>query len=149
MRQRHRKIVQLALDPVNHTKRLAKINLSMARQVSKWDKHFPRPPLLLANVIRDDSDAAGKTVLVPKPGMDAFGSVPLLFDNSFVVFQDLIDNRNEWVKLRADRQSSSPIPWGNGMQKDLCHRFAVDPKKTTSCTFAHTINMARPTDTIV
>ena len=50
--------------------------------------------------------------------------------------------------LRADRQSSSPIPWGNRMQQDLCHRFAVDPKKTTSCTFAHTINMARPTDTV-
>jgi hypothetical protein len=34
------------------------------------------------------------------------------------------------------------------MQQDLCHRLAVDPKKTTSCTFAHTINVARPTNPV-
>jgi len=97
---------------------------------------------------RTGGDAAAETVLVPKPGMDTFGSMTLLFNNPFVVFQDLIDNRNERIKLRADRQSSSLIPWRHGMQQDLCHRFAINPKKTTSCTFAHTINMARPTETV-
>ncbi|TCS58929.1 hypothetical protein EDD52_1242 [Primorskyibacter sedentarius] len=88
-------------------------------------------------------------MLLPQPGMDALGRMPLLLDDPFVVFEDLIDNRNERIKLRADRQSSSPISRGNGMQQDLCHRFAVDPKKTTSCTLAHTINMARSMDTVV
>ena len=40
MRQRHRKIVQLALDPVDHTKRLAKIHLCVTGRVRQRDEHF-------------------------------------------------------------------------------------------------------------
>ena len=88
------------------------------------------PALLLPHIVGDNGNPAGETVLIPKPGVDAFGGVSLLFDNPFVVFEDLIDNRNERIKLRADRQSSSTIPRGHGMQQDLCHRSAVDPKKS-------------------
>ena len=64
-------------------------------------QHFPGPPLLLAHIVRDDGDATRETMLVSKPCMNALGCVPLLFDNSFVVFQDLINNRNERIKLGA------------------------------------------------
>jgi len=101
MRKRHCKVVQLALNTADHAKRLAKVNLSVAGGMNQWDKHFPGPPLLLAHIIRNNGDTTRKTMLVSKPGMDTLGCVPLLFDNSFVVFQDLINNRNERIKLGA------------------------------------------------
>ncbi|MGY3668102.1 hypothetical protein ACW9UM_04285 [Marinovum sp. KMM 9989] len=81
--------------------------------------------------------------------MDALGSMALLLDNPLIVFEDLVDHRDERIQLRADRQSRSPIPWRNGMQQDLCHRLTVDPEKTRSGTLAHTFNMACQTDPAV
>ncbi|MCB1470028.1 MAG: hypothetical protein KDK08_23430 [Rhizobiaceae bacterium] len=141
--------MQLAFNTADHPERLSKIYQGMPRRMRQRHKDLAGPALLLPHVVGDNGNPAGEAVFIPKPGMNAFGGVPLLFDNPFVVFEDLIDNRNLRIKLRADRQSSPTIPWGHGMQQDLCHRFSVDPKKTTSRTLAHTINMARSTDTVV
>jgi len=95
--------VQLALDPTDHTKRLAKVDLSVTRCMAQRNKNFPHPPLLLANVIRDDGNPTGEPVFIPQPGMNTLGCVALLFDDPFVVFQDQINDRNERIQLRSNR----------------------------------------------
>ena len=81
--------------------------------------------------------------------MDTLGNMALLLDNSLIVFEDLVDHRDEQIQLRADRQSRSLIPWKNGMLQDLRHRLSVDPEKTRRGTFSHTFNMACQTDPAV
>ena len=39
--------------------------LSMTRRMRQRHEYLPRSPLLLANIIRDDGDAAGETMLIP------------------------------------------------------------------------------------
>ncbi len=43
VRQRHRKVVQLALNAADHPERLAKINLGIARRVRQRHEHRERP----------------------------------------------------------------------------------------------------------
>ncbi len=148
MRQRHRKMVPPAVNTADPPERLSKICPGMPRRRRQRHKDLAGPALRLLHAVGDNSPPAEDAVFIPKPGMDAFGGVPLPFDTPLVVFEDLIDNRNARIKLRADRQGTPTLPWEHGMQQDLCHRFAVDPKKTTSGTLAHTINMARSTDTV-
>ena len=96
--------MQLALHPADHTERLTEVHLCMTRRMRQRDKHLPRPPLLLAHIIRDDGDTARETMLIPKPGMNAPGRVTLLLDEPFIVFENLIDDPNESIQLRTNRR---------------------------------------------
>ena len=73
-------------------RRLTKIHLGVAGSMNQRYKYLTGPPLLLTHVIRDNGNPAGEPVLIAQLLEDPLGSVALLLDDPFVVFQDLIDN---------------------------------------------------------
>lgn len=82
---------------------LAKIHLCMARRVGQRYKHLLRTASRLPNIIRDDCDPAGEPVLIPETFKYSLRRVTLLFDQPFVVRQNLIDDPGETVELWARR----------------------------------------------
>jgi hypothetical protein len=104
MRQRHREVVQLALDPADLAKRFAEVHLRVSRRMRQRHEHLPRPALLLPDIVGDDRDAAREPVLVPEPLKNPLRRMPLLLQLAFVVLQDLVDDRNERIELRTGRR---------------------------------------------
>ena len=145
----HRKIVQLAFDAANHADCLTEIDLGMTRRMRQWNKDLARPSLLLPHVIGDDRDAAGKPVFVPEPLMDPLRRVPLLLQLAFVVFQDLVDDRNERIELRTGRRLRPTIPRWHRVLQDLRNRLPVDPEHSRRLALAHPLDMARPAYPVV
>ena len=84
-------------------------------------------------------------MLITQPGMDPLGRVPLLLDDPFVVFQNLIDDRNERIQLGTDGRDCTTITRRNRMLQYLRNRLAVDPEQTGCRALAHPINVARST----
>ena len=98
---------------------------------------------ILPNVIGDDRDATCEPMFIPQAGMDALRSVALLLDLAFVVFQNLVDDRNKWIQLWPRRHFPAPVPGRNRVLQNLRDRLAINPEKPRRLTPAHTINMAR------
>lgn len=105
----HRKVVQLALNAADHAKRLAKIHLRMPRRMSQRHKNFLGAPLLFAHIIGDDGDPAREPMLVSQPGMDALGRMALFLDPGFVLLENLINDRNKRIQLRARKLFAAPV----------------------------------------
>ena len=143
VRKRHHKVMQLTFNTADHPKRFAKIHLRVPRRVSQRHEDFLRPSLLLPNVIGDDRDATCEPMFIPQAGMDALRSVALLLDLAFVVFQNLVDDRNKWIQLWPRRHLPAPVPGRNRVLQNLRDRLAINPEKPRRLTPAHTINMAR------
>ncbi len=91
--------MQLAHDPANLAKRLIKINLGVARRVAQRHEHLPRPPLPLTHIVRDDSDAADEAMFITQTLIYPLRRMPLLLEPRLILFQYLVDERNERVKL--------------------------------------------------
>jgi len=136
--------MQLAPDAADHAERLTEIHLRVPRRVRERYENLAVPPLLLPDVVGDNGDAAGEPVLVPQPLEDPLRRVPLLLQLAFVVFQDLVDDRDEGVELRPDRRLRAPIPRRHRVLQDLRHRLAIDPEHSRRFAVAHPVDMACP-----
>ncbi len=99
VRQRHCKVVQLAHDPANLAKRLTKINLGVAWRVRQRHEHFPSPALLLANIVGHNRDPADEAMFITQTLIYPLRRMPLLLEPRLILFQYLVDERNELVKL--------------------------------------------------
>ena len=119
VRERHREVVQLALDPANLAEGLAEIDLGVARRMRQGHEHLPGPALLLPDVVGDDGDAAAEAVLVAQALEDPLRRVPLLLRKSPVRLEDLVDDRNERVKLRPCRRLRPAVSRGHRVLQDL------------------------------
>jgi hypothetical protein len=135
--------VQLAHHPADLTERLAEVHLRMARRVCQRHEHLPRPPLLLTDIVGDNGDAAGEAVLITQPLENPLRRVPLLPDPSLILFENLVDDRDERIQLRPRRWALSPIPRRHRMLQNLGNRLAIDPKMTRHRPLTHPVNMAR------
>ena len=120
--------MQLAFNAVDKTQRLAKIDLSMAGRMEKWNEHFLCPALLLTNIVRNDGELSGVAVLVTYSFEYPLCRMALLLDNPLIVFQYLIDDRGETVQLRAHRSNRPLISGGNRVHQDLRYRLTIYPK---------------------
>ena len=67
MRQRHREVVQLALDPADLAEGFSEVHLGVSGRMRQGHKNLPGPALLLPDVVGDDGDAASKAMLVTQP----------------------------------------------------------------------------------
>ncbi len=110
MRQGQCKVMQLALNSADHTQSFAKIHLCMPRRMAQRNKDLFRPAFLLTHIIRNNRDPAREPMLVAQSGMNALRGMALLLDPGSVLFEDLVDDRNERVELRADRSLRPLIP---------------------------------------
>ena len=88
--------------------------------------------------------AASEAMFITQPGMDALRCMPLFLDNPFVVFQDLVNDPNERIKLRPRRRSLSSVSWRNRVLQDLRNGLAVYPKMLRRCSSTHSSNVAGP-----
>jgi hypothetical protein len=104
VRRRQREVVRFAPDPADLAERLAEVHLGVPGRMRQGHEHLLGPALLLPNVVGDDGDAAGEAVLVAQPLEDPPRRVPLLVRKGPVRLQDLVDDREERVELRARRQ---------------------------------------------
>jgi hypothetical protein len=147
MRQRHREVVQLPLDAADLTEGFAEIHLGVPGRMRQGDEHLLGPALLLPDVVGDDGDAAGEAVLVAQPLEDTLCRMPLLLRQDPVRLEDLVDDRNERVKLRARRRLRSPVSRRHRVLQDLRHRLAVDPEQPGRRPFAQPIDMTRSSHT--
>lgn len=93
-------------------------------------KNLLRPAFLLSHVVGDDGDPAREPMLITKAGMNPFGCMALFFDPRFVLLEDLINDRDERIQLRACRWFVALISRRNSMFEDLGHCFEVDPEMT-------------------
>ena len=143
VRQRHGEVMQLAPDPADLAERLAEVHLGVPGRMRQGHEHLLGPALLLPNVVGDDGDAAGEAVLVAQPLEDPLRRVPLLLRKGPVRLQDLVDDRDERVELRAHRGLRSPVPRRHRVLQDLRHRLAVDPEQPGRRSLAQPIDMAR------
>src|SRR5260370_30388226 len=66
-----------------------------------------------------DSEPAGISVLVAQTLEDPLRSMTLLRRTAFVVFQDLVDDADEWIQLRPLRRSAAAITRWNREQQHL------------------------------
>ncbi len=71
----------------------------MPRSVVQRYKNLFRTPLLIPNVVGDNRDPTHEPVLVAQTSMNAFGRMALLLQLAFVIFKDLIDDRNKRIQL--------------------------------------------------
>jgi hypothetical protein len=139
--------VQLAPDPADLAERLAEVHLGVPGRMRQGDEHLLGPTLLLPDIVGDDRDAAGEAVLVAQPLEDPLRRVPLLLGQGPVRLQDLVDDRNERVELRARRRLRSPVSRRHRMLEDLRHRLAVDPEQPGRRSPAQPIDMTRSSHT--
>jgi hypothetical protein len=143
MRERHREGVQLAPDAADLAERLAEVHLGVPGRMRQGDEHLLGPALLLPDIVGDDGDAAGEAVLVAQPLEDPLCRMPLLLGQRPVRLEDLVDDRNERVELRARRRLRSPVARRHRVLEDLRHRLAVDPEQPGRRSLAQPIDMAR------
>ncbi len=144
MRERHREVVQLALDPADLAEGLAEIDLGVAWRMRQGDEHLLGPAFLLPDVVGNDRDAAGEAVLGAQALEDPLRRMPLLLRQRPVRLEDLVDDRDERIQLRACWRLRSPVSWRHRVFQNLPHRLAVDAKHPRRFALAHPFDMARP-----
>ncbi len=116
--------------------------MGTTRRMRERDDTLTGPALPHPHMIRDDGDSAGEAVLVTQPLMDALGRMALLFQVGLIVFEDLVDDRNIWVKLGANRRAFPAISRRNCVFQHLRNRLAVDPEMARRRALAHCFDMA-------
>ncbi len=75
--------------------------------------------------------------------------VPLLLHPAFILSEDLVDDRNERVKLGPHRRARPEVSGRNRVLQHLRHRLAVDPKLARRRTLAYPFDIARTPHTAV
>ena len=64
---------------------------------------------------------------------------PVLLDNP-------IDDASEWIELRSDRWTASPLTGRNSVRQDLRHRLAVHAEPMRRLPSAQSLMMTRKPD---
>jgi len=85
-------------------------------------------------------------VLVAKPLEDALGRVLLLLRPLFVIGQDLVDDRNEWIELRLRRRLRPPIARRHRELHHLRDRPRIDPEPACRLPLAQSLDLDRVSD---
>jgi hypothetical protein len=75
--------------------------------------------------------------------MDALGRMALPLQPGSILIEDVVDDRNIWIKLGADRRVRPAIPRRNRVYQNLRNRLAIDPKMARRRAFVHSCDMAR------
>jgi hypothetical protein len=130
MRQVHRKEMDLAFHATDHRQRFAKVGLRMARIVTQRHKHLALALTLHQHVILDDGYPPAIAALVTQTLKNPLRRVPLLGRAIFVLRQDLIDEPDKPVQLRAHRRPTAPISGRHRKRQHLRHRARINPKAT-------------------
>ena len=129
----------------NHAEGLAKSDLRMARRMRKRHEHLLATAFLLPDIVRDDGQPTGETVLVAQPFKDPLRRVTLLLMNALIVQKDLIDDPHKRIQLGANRRTLATVSRRHGELQDFRYRLTINPKLTSGLASAHTIDMAGAT----
>ncbi len=105
-------------------RRLAKVDLGLARSMRQRHEDFCRPPLPPPNLFLDNSPATA-VALLAQPLEDPLGRVPLLWRRVFVSFQNLVDQRHERPEHRLRPRLLPPIARRLLVLKDLLQRVPM------------------------
>ena len=128
MGQSHRKIMKLAFNPADNSKRLAKVNLSMAGGMGQRHKHFTGSAFCLSNIIRHNRNATREPVIVTKTLINPLRRVALLFDQILILCQNLINEARKRIQLRANRRAIPTITRGQPVLQNLRNRRKRSPR---------------------
>ena len=95
--------------PADDHQGLAEVALGVARRVGQGHEHLFGLAAMLPHVVLDRGVSAVEPMLVPESLEDPLGGVPLLPWTPEVIYQDLVDDAGEGLKLGTPGRSLPPV----------------------------------------
>src|SRR5271163_1091396 len=115
----------------------------MPRRMHQRHEHLLSPLMPAGYVILHNRDAAGEAVFVPKPLEDPLRRMLLLLRSRLVVPKNVVDNWNEWIKLRPRRRLLAYVTRRHRELHHLANGPRVEPEPPCRCPFAQALNPNR------
>ena len=122
-------------------RRLAEVDLGMARRVMQWNEGLARRLPPGTHIVLHDGVAAGEPVLVPQPLEDPVRRVTLLARHVRIPvrLQDRVDDAGEPVQLRPPHRLRPAVSRRRRVAQHLLYRPAVDAEPPARLVMTQTL----------
>jgi hypothetical protein len=137
VRQVEREEMELALHAINEPDRLSEVGLRVSRWMHQRHEHLLRSLPPAGDIVLHDRDATREAVLVTQALEDPLRRVLLLLGNTFVVTQDLVDDRDERIEPRPH------IAMRHGEHHHLADSPGIDPEPPRRRPLAQPLDLNR------